>query len=46
MQRDVVRLPDGREGVREYIRHPGAVLALGLYPHPLMALCYSAIRNL
>ena len=23
-----------------------AVLALGLYPHPLMALCYSAIRNL
>lgn len=31
MQRDVVRLPDGREGVREYIRHPGAVLALPLF---------------
>jgi ADP-ribose pyrophosphatase len=26
VQRDRVRLPDGSEGVREYIRHPGAVM--------------------
>jgi ADP-ribose pyrophosphatase len=26
VRRDVVRLPDGSEGVREYIRHPGAVV--------------------
>ena len=26
VRRDVVRLPDGSEGVREYIRHPGAVM--------------------
>lgn len=25
VRRDVVRLPDGRQGTREYIRHPGAV---------------------
>lgn len=31
VRRDVVRLPDGREGVREYIRHPGAVLMLPLF---------------
>ena len=23
--RDVIRLPDGSEGMREYVRHPGAV---------------------
>lgn len=26
VRRDVVRLPDGSQGVREYIRHPGAVM--------------------
>ncbi|MDH4189646.1 MAG: NUDIX hydrolase [Betaproteobacteria bacterium] len=31
VQRDVVRLPNGRESVREYIRHPGAVLAVPLF---------------
>jgi len=30
VQRDVVRLPDGSEGVREYIRHPGAVAIVAL----------------
>lgn len=29
--RDVVRLPDGREGVREYIRHPGAAVVVPLF---------------
>lgn len=28
VRRDRVRLPDGSEGVREYIAHPGAVLAI------------------
>jgi ADP-ribose pyrophosphatase len=31
VQRDRVRLPDGSEGVREYIRHPGAVMILPLF---------------
>lgn len=30
VHRDVVRLPDGRETVREYIRHSGAVLVVPL----------------
>ena len=29
--RDVIRLPDGSEGVREYIRHPGAVAIVALF---------------
>lgn len=32
VQRDTVRLPDGKQSKREYIRHPGAVVVL-----PLMA---------
>lgn len=31
VQRDVVRLPNGREGVREYIRHPGAAVVVPLF---------------
>ncbi|HXM81298.1 MAG TPA: NUDIX hydrolase [Burkholderiales bacterium] len=31
VHRDVVRLPDGSEGTREYIRHPGAVAILPLF---------------
>jgi len=31
VHRDTVRLPDGGTGTREYIRHPGAVLALPLF---------------
>jgi ADP-ribose pyrophosphatase len=31
VQRDVVRLPDGSRGVREYIRHPGAVAIVPLF---------------
>lgn len=30
VHRDEVRLPDGRPSVREYIRHPGAVVILAL----------------
>lgn len=30
VQRDQVRLPDGREAFREYIRHPGAVMVVPL----------------
>ena len=32
VHRDVVRLPDGRETVREYVRHPGAVGMVALLP--------------
>jgi ADP-ribose pyrophosphatase len=31
VQRDVVRLPDGQQSVREYIRHPGAVMVVPLF---------------
>jgi ADP-ribose pyrophosphatase len=31
VQRDIVRLPDGQEVPREYIRHPGAVVVLPLF---------------
>lgn len=31
VHRDAVRLPDGREGTREYIRHPGAVAVVPLF---------------
>ena len=30
LHRDVVRLPDGRQAVREYLRHPGAVAVVAL----------------
>lgn len=31
MHRDAVRLPDGSRGVREYLRHPGAVVIVPLH---------------
>ncbi len=31
VQRDVVRLPDGSQGTREYIRHPGAVAIVPVF---------------
>ena len=31
VRRDVVRLPDGSQGAREYIRHPGAVAVVPLF---------------
>ena len=31
VHRDEVRLPDGTRGVREYIRHPGAVAVVALF---------------
>lgn len=31
VHRDVVRLPDGSQGAREYIRHPGAVAIVALF---------------
>ena len=31
VRRDLVRLPDGHQGVREYIRHPGAVAIVALF---------------
>jgi len=31
VHRDVVRLPDGHETVREYVRHPGAVMVVPLF---------------
>ncbi|MDB5798063.1 MAG: hydrolase [Paucimonas sp.] len=32
ISRDTVRLPDGKTALREYIRHPGAVVILPLLP--------------
>ena len=32
VHRDLVRLPDGSQGTREYIHHPGAVLIVPLLP--------------
>ena len=31
VQKDVVRLPDGKQSSREYIKHPGAVVILPLF---------------
>jgi ADP-ribose pyrophosphatase len=31
VQRDTVRLPDGKSTIREYIKHPGAVVILPLF---------------
>lgn len=31
IQRDTVRLPDGKQSTREYIRHPGAVVILPVF---------------
>ena len=31
VHRDTVRLPDGTQGMREYIRHPGAVAIVALF---------------
>lgn len=31
VQRDTVRLPDGKETEREYIKHPGAVVVLAVF---------------
>lgn len=31
VQRDTIRLPDGKESKREFIRHPGAVVILPLF---------------
>jgi ADP-ribose pyrophosphatase len=33
VRRDVVRLPDGKEGLREYIVHPGAVVVIPVLPN-------------
>ncbi len=32
--RDTVRLPDGGTAVREYVKHPGAVMIIPLLPQP------------
>jgi ADP-ribose pyrophosphatase len=36
VRRDRVRLPDGGESVREYIRHPGAVVVIAVDAHGRM----------
>lgn len=38
VQRDTVRLPDGKQSKREYIRHPGAVVILPLLDNGLVLL--------
>lgn len=31
IQRDAIRLPDGKEATREYVKHPGAVVVLPVF---------------
>jgi ADP-ribose pyrophosphatase len=31
IERDIVRLPDGKQATREYVQHPGAVMILPLF---------------
>ena len=38
VQRDTVRLPNGQESKREYIRHPGAVVILPLFDDGMVLL--------
>lgn len=38
VHRDTVRLPDGTQGSREYIRHPGAVAIVALFEDGTMVL--------
>lgn len=38
VHRDRVRLPDGKEAIREYIRHPGAVVVVALLPDGKLVL--------
>ena len=38
VHRDVVRRPDGSEGTREYIRHPGAVAIVPLFEDGMVLL--------
>ena len=38
VRRDRVRLPDGKEAIREYIRHPGAVVVVALLPDGKLVL--------
>ena len=37
-KRDVVRLPDGSEGYREYVMHPGAVVIVAMLPNENIVL--------
>jgi len=37
-KRDIVRLPDGSEGYREYVLHPGAVVIVPLLPNGCLVL--------
>lgn len=38
LKRDRVRLPDGREAVREYVVHPGAVMIVAILPNGNLVL--------
>lgn len=38
VQRDTVRLPDGKQAAREYIRHPGAVVILPVFENGTVLL--------
>ena len=38
VQRDEVRLPDGKQAVREYVLHPGAVMIVAVLPDGRLVL--------
>lgn len=40
IQRDAIRLPDGKEATREYVKHPGAVVVLPVFADGSVLLEY------
>ena len=43
LRRDVVRLPDGSQSVREFIRHPGAVMVVPMFDDRRAGLAHARV---
>ena len=44
VRRDRVRLPDGSEGVREYVTHPGAVVMIPILDDGRIVFPFEAVK--